>query len=63
MKIKKILISVVIALLLVLFSQYVFAANLTNENNQIDTKVTSKIMDDQEKTKNGIETFKEKYRV
>ncbi len=61
MKIKKILISVVIALLLVLFSQYVFAANVTNENNQIDTKVTSKIMDDQEKTKNGIEKFKEKY--
>ena len=64
MKIKKILISVVIALLLILFYQNVFAAkveNVENVKNEIDTEVTSKIMDDQEKTKKDIDKYNEKY--
>ena len=59
MEIKKILISVIIFLILVFFSQNVFAA--VEVKNNVDTEASSTIEEGKNKKDASIEKFKQKY--
>ena len=58
MKVKKVVICVIIALLLVIFTQNVLAVEVTNN---MDTEAASKIVDDHEKTQTEIDKYNQKY--
>ena len=58
MKIKKVIISVIIALLLVLFHQNVFAVQVTNN---MDTNTASTIYENKEKVDKEMEEYNRKY--
>ena len=57
-KVKKVVICVIIALLLVIFTQNVLAVEVTNN---MDTEAASKIVDDHEKTQTEIDKYNQKY--